>query len=70
MDSDAGATPEDEHGITKEELVVATALGQRDITKPVPLDGPNGVLPHRRGPRAERTLGVGCGGQGMPELPA
>jgi ribonuclease HI len=69
VDSDAGATPDDEHGITKEELVVATALGRRDIDKPVPLDGPSGVLPHRRGPRAERTLGVGCGGQGMPGLP-
>ena len=42
---------------------MATALGRRDIDKPVPLDGPSGVLPHRRGPRAERTLGAVCGRQ-------
>ena len=36
VNSDEAAVPEDEHSILKEELVVATALGKRNIAKPVP----------------------------------
>ena len=69
VDSDEAAVPEDEHTIPKEELVVATALGRRDIDKPVPLDGPGGVLRENKGPRAMRAMGaVGavCERQGRP----
>jgi ribonuclease HI len=69
VDSDAEATPEDEHSIPQEELVVATALGKRNITKPAPLDGPGGVLRENKGPRAQRVIGAVCGRQDRPGGP-
>ena len=65
-DSDAEATPDDEHDIPQEELVVAAALGKRDIALPFPLDGPDGVLRDNRGPRARRAIGEVCGRQDRP----
>ena len=44
VDSEEEASPTDVFDIPKEDLVVATALGQRDYTRPVPLSGPEGVL--------------------------
>ena len=73
VDSDEAAGPEDEHTIPKEDLVVATALGKRNIDKPVPLDGPGGVLRENKGPRAMRATGAVCarqGRQGGPNLVA
>ena len=69
VDSDEAAVPEDEHTIPKEELVVATALGRRDIDKPVPLDGPGGALRENKGPRAVRAMGAVCERQGRPGGP-
>ena len=73
VDSDEAAGPEDEHTIPKEDLVVATALGKRNIDKPVPLDGPGGVLRENKGPRAVRAMGAVCerqGRHGGPNLDA
>ena len=61
VDSDAEATPEDVHDIPKEELVVAAALGKRNIALPFPLDGPDGALTDNKGPRAKRAIGAVCG---------
>ena len=70
VDSDAEATPEDEHCIPQEELVVATALGKRNYTKPTPLDGPGGALREHKGPRAERVIGEVRGRNDMPGGPS
>ena len=60
VSSDEKACPEDHFAISKEDLVVATALWRRDYTCPVALEGPVGVLLDGKGPRAKRKIGEVC----------
>ena len=47
--------------------MVAIVLGQRDVTRPVPLTGPDGVLRERARARNKRTIGDICRVDGKSE---
>jgi ribonuclease HI len=67
VDSDERASPTDVFDIPQAELVVQTALGQRDVTRPVPLSGLGGVLREWEPARTKRTIGDICRVDGNSE---